>query len=547
MSTRRGFLASTAAAAFAKPPAARPNVVLILTDDQGYGDLGCHGNAHIHTPNIDGLAREGVELTDFHVSPVCSPTRSSLLTGRYNYRTGVVDTYLGRSMMYPDEVTLAEMLSEAGYATGIFGKWHLGDNYPMRSIDQGFRESLVCTGGGLAQPAGPPGNGYFDPVLMRNGTPRKTKGYCSDIFTNEALKFIVRNLSRPFFVYLAYNAPHTPLQVKKSDMAMYRDKGLDMTTAAIYAMVSNIDENVGEMLGWLKKMGLDQNTIVIFMTDNGPQQARYNAGMLGLKGSVYEGGIRVPCFIRWPGKFEAGRKVGTLAAHIDMVPTLVEACGVKPPRRAKLDGASLLPLLRGEHPNWPDRTLYFQWHRGDQPQEFRNAAAVSQHYKLVEGRELYDRAADPGEQHDIAAAHPEIVAAMRQGYQAWFRDVSATRGYAPPRIHLGSLYETPTTLTRQDWRGPQASWEPDGLGYWEVQVEHSGEYMIGFRFRARSTPGEAILRIGGVESKERVFTSATSCGFDLVRLKSGPARLEAILALGGKNVGVDYVDVLRVK
>ena len=372
-------------------------------------------------------------------------------------------------------------------------------------------------------------------------------GYCTDIFTQAANRCMANRRHRPFFTYLAYNAPHAPLQAWESDAWPYRVKGLRDDIARLYGMVTHLDENIGKLLGTLKTMGLDQNTIVIFMSDNGPDRPRYNAGMRGLKGSVYEGGLRVPCFIRWPGRLQAGRKVGNLSAHIDIVPTLLEACGVAVPKQVKLDGASLMPLLRRERVNWADRRLYFQWHRGDQPVEFRNAAAVSQRYKLVEGRELYDRVSDPGEQNDIAAAHPEIVAAMRQGYQEWFRDVSSTRGYAPPRIQLGTPHEDPTTLTRQDWRGPRAGWKPDDLGYWEVQVAHAGNYMVGFRFTARATSGEARLRIGGVEKKERVFTSATSCGFDTVRLKAGPTRLEAILELGGKSVGVDYVDVLRVK
>lgn len=544
--SRRGFLAS-AAITVARPGARRPNVVLILTDDQGYGDLSCHGNDKINTPNIDSLARDGVEFSQFYVSPVCSPTRSSLLTGRYNYRTGIVDTAMGRSMMYPDEVTLAEMLSGAGYATGIFGKWHLGDNYPMRSIDQGFQESLVCNGGGLAQPSGPPGNGYFDPVLMHNGTPQKTSGYCTEIFTHAAIDFIEKNRHRPFFAYLAVNAPHTPLQIWESAVLPYRAMGLSEETARIYGMVANIDENIGKLLRRLKTLGLEQDTIVIFMSDNGPQQPRYNAGMRGLKGTVYEGGIRVPCFIRWPRVLRPGGAVDRIAAHIDMVPTLLEACDVPQANSVKLDGMSLMPLLRVDKANWPERTLYLQWHRGDEPVPFRNAAVRSERYKLVEGRELYDLQNDPGEKNDIAVAHPEIVASMRRGYEAWFKDVSSTRGYAPPRIQLGTKHENPVTLTRQDWRGPDAGWQPDSLGYWEVHVSWTAEYQVGFRFHPRESAGEAVFRLGGVEQRKRLLSGATSCGFDNVRLSAGPGRLEAVLTFGKESAGVDYVDVLRVR
>src|SRR5262245_10062555 len=232
-------------------PAKRPNVVLIITDDQGYGDLGVHGNAKIRTPNLDRLAQQSVRLTHFYACPVCSPTRASLMTGRYNYRTGVVDTYLGRSLMHPDELTIAELLRDAGYRTGIFGKWHLGDNYPLRAIDQGFQEALVCKGGGLTQPSDPPGNSYFDPVLMHNGKAEKAKGYCSDVFTDAALNFIKQGSDQPFFVYLAFNAPHDPLQVDQKLVEPYLKLDLDATTAKVYAMVENIDANVGRLTNML--------------------------------------------------------------------------------------------------------------------------------------------------------------------------------------------------------------------------------------------------------------------------------------------------------
>src|SRR5262245_56230329 len=354
----------------------RPNILLIITDDQGYGDLGFNGNPKIRTPNLDKFARQSVALQSFYVSPVCSPTRASLLTGRYNYRTGVVDTYLGRSLMYPDEVTLAEMLASAGYRTAIFGKWHLGDNYPMRAIDQGFQEALTLNGGGIGQPSDPiGGESYFDPILFANGKPRRTRGYVSDVITDAALQFITENRDRSFFTYLAFNAPHTPLEVPDPYYQTYRKMNLRLSdfpaagnpipvdfdpevTAKIYGMVENIDENVGRVLSKLDELELQKNTVVIFVTDNGPQQARYNAGMLQRKGSTHEGGIHVPCFVRWPGQFTAGHKVDRIAAHIDWVPTLLEVASVKKPASGHFDGVSLLPLLKGETVTWPDRTLF---------------------------------------------------------------------------------------------------------------------------------------------------------------------------------------------
>jgi len=339
----------------------RPNILVIITDDQGYGDLGVHDNPKIKTPNLDQFARQSVRLKSFFVSPVCAPTRASLLTGRYNYRTGVVDTYQGRAMMHPDEVTLAEMLTKAGYRTGIFGKWHLGDNAPLRPIDQGFREALVVKGGGIGQPSDPPGGtSYFDPVLQHNGKEERYKGYCSDIFAQAAIDFLSKPGAQPFFAYLAFNCPHEPLEAPEPELAQYRALNLALSqfpqlgqpvpasfaapqemVARAYAMISNIDANVGRVLKALDDRGLSSNTIVVFLTDNGPAFVRFNDGLRGWKGSVYDGGIRVPCYIRWPGQFPPGHVVDRIAAHIDLVPTLLDACGLPSPSGVKLDGRSL--------------------------------------------------------------------------------------------------------------------------------------------------------------------------------------------------------------
>ena len=443
-------------------PGQRPNVLLVVTDDQGYGDLGFHGNPQIRTPRLDALARESARFRSFYVSPVCSPTRASLMTGRYNYRTGVVDTFRGRSLMHADEVTLAEILEAAGYRTGIFGKWHLGDNAPLRAIDQGFGEALVLRGGGIGQGFEPPGGGsYFDPILMHNGKQERAQGYCADVFTDAAIRFIEADPSRPFFAYLAFNTPHDPLEVPARYLDPYRglkpargEPGVGHplpneppadATSRVYAMISNLDDNIGRVLDRLDGLGLARDTIVVFMTDNGPAQVRYNAGMLGRKGGVHEGGIRVPCFVRWPGTIEAGRLVEPIAAHIDLTPTLLAACGVAKPEGVAFDGRNLLPLLKGEPVDWPDRTLYFQWHRADVPEMGRSFAARSSRFKLVQPvgvepgpppreprHKLYDMVADPLEERDIAAQDPDTVAKMLRGYEDWFRDVAATRNFAPP-------------------------------------------------------------------------------------------------------------------
>ncbi len=566
------------------PATERPNVILIMSDDQGFGDLGCHGNPKIRTPNLDRLASEGTELSYFYVCPVCAPTRSSLLTGRYNYRTGAIDTYLGRALMYPEEVTLAQMLGAAGYRTGIFGKWHLGDNYPMRPQDKGFHETLVLKGGGIGQPSDPPGgSSYFDPILQHNGRQVQIKGYCSDVFTDAACRFIEANRKQPFFVYLPFNAPHAPLQVPDTDYQLYKKMNLALSefpntgfpiqgkydqdqTAKIYGMIANVDWNVGRLLAKLDDLKLGENTIVIFLTDNGPQQPRYVAGLHGRKGTVYDGGIRVPFFIRWPKGIASGRKLEAVAAHLDVVPTLLDACGTEKPAQVKLDGISLLPLLKGARTELPERTLFFQWHRGDRPERYRACAARTPRWKLVQPVgmgaapldakprfELYDMKADPFELRDMAAQQPEIVERLKKEYDAWFQDVSA-HGYPPSRIHLGTPHENPTVLTRQDWRGERAGWDAKSVGHWEVQVAAAGTYEINVHFAAVprasavSSMGKKVhLSIGATALDREMSVAAKDCRFGPLRLEQGPAKLEAWIDAGKDRNGILYAVVKRLE
>lgn len=554
---------------------ARPNVVLIMTDDQGYGDLGLHGNPKIRTPYLDRLAKQGIELTHFYVSPVCSPTRASLLTGRYNYRTGAIDTYLGRSLMYRDEVTVAEMLRAAGYRTGIFGKWHLGDNYPLRAIDQGFDEALVNRGGGIGQASDPPGGSHYtDPILQHNGRGLQTKGYVSDVITNAAMAFIAKEERQPpFFVYLAFNCPHTPLEAPEEEYRQYRKMDLSNgrfppagqplpektntdDIARVYAMVSNIDANVGRLLAQLDKLHLTRNTIVVFLTDNGPPQPRYNAGLRGRKGSVYEGGIRVPCFVRWPARLPADKKIDATAAHIDLLPTLLSACDVEKPAGVALDGVDLMPLLSGQQQSLPERTLCFQWHRGDVPEMNRACAARRGRFKLLQPLgsngealpaalkfELYDIEADPYELHDLAAAQPDVVARLRRDYETWFKNVSSTRGYAPPKIVLGTLHENPVVLTRQDLRGAGAVGVLDSNGHWEVEVATAGKYDVTLSFDAASNAGTANFSFGGVRREAPIAKGDRQCRFSSLPLVPSQGQLAASITTDGRTSGVQFVEI----
>jgi len=541
----------------------QPNVILIMTDDQGYGDVGIHGNAQIRTPNMDRIAGEGVRLEQFHVCPVCSPTRASLMTGRYNYRTRAIDTYIGRSMMDPDETTIAEIMSAKGYRTGIFGKWHLGDNYPLRAMDQGFDESLVHGGGGLTQPGDYPGNHYHNPTLLHNGKFEATEGYCSDVYTTALMKFIDENRERPFFAYLPFNAPHTPLEVPEEWVKPYRDQGLDETMAKIYAMVTNIDDNLGRLDEHLKKLGLFERTMLIFLTDNGPHQDRYRSGMHGLKGTVYEGGTRVPCFIRYPGHLEAGKITAAPAAHFDLMPTILEVCGVEMPGDLKIDGMSLWSHLT-QGAELPERSFFFQWHRGDVPEMYQACAMRRGRYKLVQSKylpevkdadqlpwELYDLEKDPAESKNLAEADPKRLMEMREAYRKWFEDVSSTRGYDPPRIILGHDRETESVLTWQDWRGPKAGWGRDGLGHWAVHVERpkpgepAAKYDVRFRFTKSPEVRTATLVVGETSFTAEVAPNGEEVKFEGVELPSGDQQLEGRLTRGDKLVGPNYIYVLR--
>ena len=541
--------------------ASRPNIILVITDDQGWAQLGSHGDEVLRTPHLDRLASESVELTRFYVSPVCAPTRASLMTGRYNYRTGVVDTYVGRAMMHSDEVTLAESLSEAGYRTGIFGKWHLGDNYPLRAMDQGFQESLVHKGGGIGQPSDPPETSYFDPILQHNGTAKPYPGYCTDIFFQEALEFIEQDRESPFFVYIPTNAPHSPYDVPESYRQSYLEAGLEDKDARIYGMITNIDDNVGRLMEGLERMELVENTILIFMTDNGPTTQRYTAGLRGRKGMVYEGGIRVPFLLRWPERLKP-RTDDRIAAHIDLMPTLLEAAGAAAPEAVSLDGISLMARLDGTDEAPGDRTLFIQSHRGNEPQPFRHFAAIEQRFKLVQPvsfstrglppgekfddypLELYDLEADSGETHNLSSEHPQVVARLRSAYADWLHDVSSTRGYAPPRIAVGTPHEDPVILTRQDWRmvGPDG-WGDSDLGFWEIRVYRAGTYRVRFLFGPTSEGGTAELKVQQVQRKRPLDTAATEVTFEEVPLDEGATRLEAVLQRGGNRVGVRYVEV----
>jgi arylsulfatase A-like enzyme len=492
------------------------------------------------------------------------------MTGLYNYRTGVVDTFIGRSMMRPDVTTLPQLLAASGYRTGLFGKWHLGDNYPMRPEDRGFQETLWLQGGGLAQPGDPPSldpaTAYFNPILKKNGKEVKTRGYCTDVITDGAVGFIKSGSDKPFFAYVAYNAPHGPYQVPEEYHAKYAKLDLSPDAfpkighpwaakklnedqiARAYGMIENIDANFARMLKAIDDAKATENTIVIFMTDNGPGGVRWNAGLRARKGTPYEGGIRVPFYVRWPAKTDAGNVIDTPLAHIDVAPTLLEAACVKVPEG--LDGRSFLGLLRGEEMRWPDRILFTQWHRGDVPEKFRAFAARGPRYKLVQAAgvpqdakwkpkfEIFDIPNDPFEQHDLAAEKPEEVAKLKKAYDEWFASVTK-KGFEPPRIIVGSEKENPVRLSRQDWRGPKAGWGADSIGHWEIKIERAGKYRVTVRSKRpfESFRCEVRTVFLGVQSESPVTSTDTTMEFP-----AGAARVEAIVKAKQGTRGPDYVE-----
>ena len=422
----------------------RPNILFILTDDQGYGDISAHGNPILQTPNMDRLHHEGVRFTDFHVSPTCAPTRSALLTGRHEFRNGVTHTILERERLTLDAVTLAQVLKGAGYATGIFGKWHLGDEPDHWPSARGFDEMFIHGGGGIGQGypgscGDAPGNTYFDPAILHNGKFEKTQGYCTDVFFAQAMKWIEQTHGKqPFYCHLATNAPHLPLQVRPEDEARYAGK-VDAQTAKFFGMVANIDDNIGKLLARLDELGIAKDTLVVFMNDNGGTGGVkvFNAGMRGAKVTPWLGGTRAASFWRWPGTLAPGDR-GQLTAHVDFFRTLAELAGAKleDKARAQVEGRSLVPLLEHADAPWAERTLFThvgRWEKGAPTDtgKYKGASVRTPRWHLVsEGKkggeatwQLFDVSTDYGEKTDVAAEHADVVAAMTGDFEKWWTSV----------------------------------------------------------------------------------------------------------------------------
>ncbi len=465
-----------------------------MTDDQGYGDVGFTGNKNIVTPNIDQLASECYQFTNYHSGTTSAPTRSGLMTGQYGNSTGVWHTVLGRSILDDEEVTMGEIFVNNGYRTAMFGKWHLGDNYPYRPMDRGFQETLVHGGGGIGQAPDYWDNIYFDDTYWRNGVPEKQEGYCTDIWFDNAAKFIEEHKDEPFFCYISTNAPHAPYNIAEEYVAEFRDNS-EIPEPRFYGMVKNIDDNVGRLRERIKELGLDKNTIVIFTTDNGTGGGSkadkdgfitegYNANMRGKKGSTYEGGHRVPFLLSLPDVAAKEVQINTLVNHTDILPTLIDLCDLDIPSNHTFDGVSFAPLTKGG--KIEDRIVVVDTQRGEYLEREKISCVMEGDWRLVNLNELYNLATDPGQTNNLAAQHPEMVERYRAAYDAWWDKVSVRADEyqeiyfradgVPTQLSAHDIHIEGGYLSIVAQSGVRLGTKRHGL--WAVKVEESGKYRI---------------------------------------------------------------------
>ncbi len=530
----------------------KPNVILVLTDDQGYGDLSVNGNPILKTPVLDSLHDMSVRFTDFHVSPMCSPTRGQLMTGRDAMDNGCTAVCLGRSMVRENLPSMAGIFSASGYQTAHFGKWHMGDSYPYRPEDRGFEENISHGAWGIGSIADYFGNNYWKGRFHHNDDFIDYDEYCTNAWFDYTLDYINRwdKNDKPFFIYLATNCPHAPHLCDDSYSDPYLAAGLDTVTARFFGQIANIDENMGRLLKTLDKKGMAGNTILIYMSDNGTVRGDkvFNAGMRGNKTHPYEGGHRVPLFVRWPdGDIGKPGDIDALTQCQDILPTLIEWCGLKKPVNADFDGTSLSPLFKGETGNFDDRILVVQY---DNPYNPENSKAVMwKKWRLVKGRELYDLSADPGQKNDISDRNQEVFRKLDSYYNQWLAD--ALEGYNQTRyIHVGTEHENPCMLYSSDWQGSYADNEwnlyaGDAIGWWDVIVENAGSYEFtlsrwhpesgmaltdSFELRKNDFRGglpiaKARIRVGDHEQTIETKDGQQQVKFTM-ELKAGPTKVE---------------------
>ncbi|MGQ1787609.1 MULTISPECIES: arylsulfatase [unclassified Saccharicrinis] len=495
----------------------KPNVILILTDDQGIGDLGCHGNPWLKTPNLDSFYNNAVRMTDFHVSSVCTPSRGAIMTGLYPINNGAWATYKGRDALSGNAMTMADIFKANNYTTAMFGKWHLGDNYPVRPTDCGFDVAIQHKAGGVGELSDYWGNTYFDDVYFVNNTPKQFEGYCTDVWFNEAIKFMDNHHDKPFFIYLPTNAPHGPHYVAEKYAEPYKSLvGEKIMSAEFYGMISNIDENFGKLEKYLKKKKIADNTILIFMTDNGTHygvsadgKLGWNHGFRGRKGGKQEGSHRVPFFIRWKdGKIKGGKDIDEETAHVDLIPTLAALCKLEIPQAKKLDGIDFSPLLTDKKAKLKDRTIFVH-NRQDwrPPTDVDKTCIIKDEWRLVDGKGLYNIEQDREQRLDLSAQHPDIKEEMLKNNAAFLRLVKTNPVYHElPVSIVGNDIQKEITLTIQHaigegrgiWKAEQvAAGMKNSNNKHSIEVEKAGLYIIECRRWPKECPGP----IWGIPSK----------------------------------------------
>jgi arylsulfatase A-like enzyme len=571
-------------------PSGPPNVVIVLTDDQGYGDMACHGNPWIKTPTMDKLHAQSARFTNFHSGTTCAPTRASLMTGQYSNKVGVWHTIIGREYLRAEEPTMADLFRAEGYKTAIFGKWHLGDNYPFRPQDRGFDEVLIHGGGGVAQTPDYWNNDYFNDTYFHNGKPEKYRGYCTDVWFREAMRFIDKNKKDPFLCYISLNAPHSPYHVAPKYSQPYQNNP-SIPNPNFYGMITNADEQMGLFIDNLKKAGVYENTIFVFMTDNGTAAGAevdkagnltkgFNAEMRGKKGSQYEGGHRVPMFLSWPAKRFPARDITGLAGAIDLLPTLMDLCGLN--TNSQFDGISLASAILDNTPIPDDRILVTDTQRGDMLVKGKQSAVMQGPWRLIDGEELYNLNQDPGQKKNVAQNNPELVDRLNKFYESWWDNISRHSDEFN-RVVLGSEKQSMVTLTAHDFFAVKEipAWNQDmirlakgGNGPWEVEVARRGTYLISLRRYPKESglalnamaavppaeegvesfpPGKALdihkarVRIGDVEKEMIVSPKAESADF-ILQLPVGKTSLETwLIDNQEKSYGAFYTYITRVR
>jgi len=538
-------------------PSDPPNIVFIMTDDQGYWDTGVAGNPDIETPSMDRIASEGLQLQRYYAAPVCAPTRAGIMTGRHYLRTGLYNTRFGGDTMGLGEVTIAQLLKQAGYRTGLFGKWHLGKYPGYQPQDRGFDEFFGHYHGHIERYE-------FPDQLHHNGTPVKTRGYVSELFTDAARDFIdvTHRAGKPFFCALMFNAPHSPWVLDTSHygqpegdqtLTKYLDKGLPIREARIYSLIDRVDQNIGRLLQHLDNLDVADNTLVVFTSDNGGVSKHWKGGMNGNKASTYEGGVRAPCFVRWPNRIDPGQVSTALTSHIDWLPTFCEVAGVEPPADRPIDGKSLVHLMSQNPSDSHHDYVYHTWDRYS-PNPDRRWGISDGRWKLmcVVGNEavateknwrLFDLKNDPGEKKNLREQQPQTVNRLRSAFTKWFHDVTQDIEYRPIRIPISTdgNFETELSPSWATWQGDHIQYTFDGYDWdtidswkesgesatWRLEIERAGNYKIQLSYGCSPQHAGGILSLRAGEHRLAHQVQATSTSEQFAIFEAGSIWLDA--------------------